>query len=287
MVVETQMNAYTKKRCLMPSFCSFPKIICFRKDDNNLSSGLNVIRRVDAGAVRLAFQVGFHVSIINEDTESGFFNNSNYRSRNIKWGGVLMKVSGIVLAGGRSSRMGQDKTLMTVNEETLITKTVKELRKVADEIIIASNQTAKYMLPETVEVPDIYPGMGPLGGIHAGLLAAHNHYAFVVAADMPRFSADLAHFLIEKCSGYDVAAPEIDGRLETLCAVYSRDCLQPIEQLLLADLKKVDKFFPQVRLLKVQKEELAAIIEDDVFYNLNTPEDYRALLKKEKYTDLR
>lgn len=96
-----------------------------------------------------------------------------------------MKVSGIVLAGGRSSRMGQDKTLMSINAETLIERTVRELGNVVDEIIIASNQESKYNIPGTVEIPDVFPGMGPLGGIHAGLIAAKYQFSFVVAADMP------------------------------------------------------------------------------------------------------
>jgi len=194
-----------------------------------------------------------------------------------------LKVSGIVLAGGRSSRMGQDKTLMSVNEETLIERTIKELSKSVDEIIIASNQKCKYNMPGTVEIPDVFPGMGPLGGIHAGLLATRYQYAFIVAADMPLFTADLAEYLLNKRNGYDVVAPGIGGRWEPLCAVYSKDCLKPIEQNLVAEIRKIICFYPSVRVLKIGEGELRSIGKtEDIFYNLNTPEDYYGLLIREK-----
>ena len=197
-----------------------------------------------------------------------------------------MKASGIILAGGYSSRMGQDKTLMPVNAETLIERAVTELRKTVDEIIIASNQKAKYNLPGTVEVEDIYPGMGPLGGIHAGLSAANYQYAFVMAADMPLFSADLAGYLLNRCDGYDVVAPEVNGQWEPLCAVYAKDCIKPIEKLLAEDVKKAQYFLSLVRVLKISQKELAMIGKtNDIFYNLNTPEDYQKFLSEGKYKE--
>jgi molybdopterin-guanine dinucleotide biosynthesis protein A len=192
-----------------------------------------------------------------------------------------MKVSGIVLAGGRSSRMGKDKTLLSINAETLIERTVKELSKAVDEIIIASNQECKYNIPGTVEIPDVFPGMGPLGGIHAGLLAAKYPLSFVVAADMPFFTANLAAYLLSKSKGYDVVAPEISGCWEPLCAVYSRTCLEAIENSLAADVRKVYGFYSNVRVLKVSEEELTNMgTAEDVFSNLNTPEDYHNLLRR-------
>jgi molybdopterin-guanine dinucleotide biosynthesis protein A len=194
-----------------------------------------------------------------------------------------MKVSGIVLAGGQSSRMGQDKTLLSIKAETLIERTVNELRRVADEIIIASNQKSKYNLAETIEVPDMYPGMGPLGGIHAGLLAAKYQYAFIVAGDMPLFTADLAKYLISRNTMYDIVVPEVNNSLEPLCAVYSKDCLKPIEQSLSANIRKIISFYPKVRVLKIPEEELQSLGKsEDIFYNLNTPADYYDLLIREK-----
>lgn len=185
-----------------------------------------------------------------------------------------MAVSGIVLAGGHSSRMGRDKTLLIYNNETLIQRTVRKLQTVADEIIIASNNTAKYNLPGITEVPDTYPEMGPLGGMHAGLIACTHRYAFIVSCDMPLFSEELAKYLLEHRRGYDVVIPQIHNRLEPLCAVYSTDCIKPIERCLQAGISKVIDFYPQVSVNRIDETELRLIGNpQEMFCNLNTPQD--------------
>ncbi len=192
-----------------------------------------------------------------------------------------MAVSGIILAGGRSSRMGRDKTLLLLQNETLIARTVNELRHVADEIIIASNATAKYGLGGVREVPDVFPGMGPLGGIYAGLAAAKYDDAFVVAGDMPFFTAELAAYLLGRKTGHDAVVPRVDGNWEPLSAVYTRACLGPIDYCLRAGIKKVFRFYPAVNVLAVDGGELiAAGLPADMFYNLNAPEDLAALSAK-------
>ncbi|SMC38020.1 molybdenum cofactor guanylyltransferase [Sporomusa malonica] len=195
-----------------------------------------------------------------------------------------MAVSGIILAGGRSSRMGRDKTLLSFNNETLIERTIKKLSSFVDEIIIASNDTAKYNFSDFREVPDIYPGMGPLAGMHAGLRAAQNQYSFIVSCDMPLFTVELARYLLERRAGYDVIAPEIQQCWEPLCAVYSRNCITPIEQCLQAGVSQVYQFYPQVRVLKIPESELQTVGNlEELFYNLNTPEDLNHLDRKGRY----
>ncbi|MDR7866601.1 MAG: molybdenum cofactor guanylyltransferase [Sporomusaceae bacterium] len=193
-----------------------------------------------------------------------------------------MAVSGIILAGGRSSRMGRDKTLLVVENETLIERTVKELREVTDDIIIASNATAKYGLPDVREVPDIFPDMGPLGGLYAGLLAARYDDVFAVAADMPYFTARLAAYLLSRKDGHDAVVPRTGEDWEPLCAVYSRACAGPIEQCLRDGVRKVFRFYPAVKVLAVTGEELdAAGLPANMFFNLNAPQDL-VLLRGEK-----
>lgn len=185
-----------------------------------------------------------------------------------------MAVSGIILAGGRSSRMGRDKTLLQIENETLIERTVNKLRQFADEIIIASNDTAKFNLPGTVEVLDTYPGGGPLGGMHAGLMAARHQYSFIVSCDMPFFNIELARLLFTRRLGVDVVVPKIGKHLEPLCAVYSRNCLKPIENCLQANIKQVYQIYAEVRTCQITENELRKIGQlDKMFLNLNTPED--------------
>lgn len=194
-----------------------------------------------------------------------------------------MAVSGIILAGGHSSRMGRDKTLIVFNNETLIERTVKKLGNFVDEIIIASNDTAKYELPGIVEVVDTYPGMGPLGGMHAGLMAAKYHHSFIVSCDMPFFTEELARYLLVRRTGYDVVVPEVRNRLEPLCAVYSRNCIKPIERCLQADIRQVFRFYPDVRVHKIPESDLHQVGDlKEIFCNLNTPEDLAYFSKEHK-----
>lgn len=197
-----------------------------------------------------------------------------------------MAVTGIILAGGRSSRMGRDKTFILYDNETLIERTVRKLQNFVDEIIIASNNTEKYKLPGIAEVPDRYPGMGPLGGMHAGLIAARYWHSFIVSCDMPFFTEELAKNLLERRDGYDVIVPEIGNRLEPLCAVYSRNCIEPIEQCLQADIRQVYQFYDKVKVRKVAESELRQVGNlTEIFCNLNTPEDLGCLGMKQKPLD--
>jgi molybdopterin-guanine dinucleotide biosynthesis protein A len=189
-----------------------------------------------------------------------------------------MAVSGIILAGGRSSRMGRDKMLLEFQNETLIRRTVNELRDVAAEIIIASNHTGKYGIDGVREVPDVFPGMGPMGGMYAGLVAAKHDTAFVVAGDMPFFSARLAEYLLSRQAGHDVVAPMVGGKWEPLCAVYSRRCIGPIGDCLQAGIKQVFRFYPAVKVLAVDEAELGQVgLPANTFFNLNAPEDLAVL----------
>ncbi|NPV30080.1 MAG: molybdenum cofactor guanylyltransferase [Firmicutes bacterium] len=197
-----------------------------------------------------------------------------------------MKASGIILAGGCSSRMGRDKSLMVYNRQTLIERTVNELRKVVEDIVIASNHTSKYNISGVVEVPDLYPGMGPLAGMHAGLKQIKHQYAFIISCDMPLFRAELAKYLLDLSPGYDVVVPQLNNYLEPLCAVYSKGCIEPIESCLKAGLRKIILFYSQVRVLPVGREEIEKIGNpEELFYNLNTPEDYRSLLMRRQNMD--
>jgi len=190
--------------------------------------------------------------------------------------------SGIVLAGGKSSRMGRDKMLVPFANETFIGRTVNALRRVAAEVIIASNHTGKYNIDGVREVADVYPGTGPLGGLHAGLLAAKYDDVFAVAGDMPFFAGELAVYLVNRRgAGYDVVAPRIGGRWEPLCAVYSRACIGPIERCLHSGMKKVQQVYPAVKVLAVSEDELnSAGFAAKMFCNVNTPEDLAVLGKQ-------
>jgi molybdenum cofactor guanylyltransferase len=202
------------------------------------------------------------------------------------------KVSVIILAGGRSRRMGQDKMWMMLDGQPLIERVVRRLLPLADEVLLSAAPAEQYQdLLRSLPIPaqvvtDRYTGSGPLAGMHSGLSAARNDLALVIAADMPFVNTELLRFMIGLAQDYDGVAPRIynpskrAGELEPLHALYRRSCLAPIERHLAANDRQVFCFFPEVHIRYVEPEEISAIDPDLLsFFNVNTPEDWqRALL---------
>lgn len=186
--------------------------------------------------------------------------------------------SGIILAGGKSSRMGEDKSLLTFNDKTLIAQIVETLKRVPaiKEIIIVSNESNKYNFTDIKEITDIYPSMGPLSGIHTSLVSAKYDYCFITACDMPFLNNELVDYIIKQSAGFDIAIPLINDNLEPLCAVYSKNCLKNIENSLEKNIWQVFDFYSQVKVNYLEESKIKMIVDPEiVFFNVNTPNDYR------------
>lgn len=196
--------------------------------------------------------------------------------------GENMKVSGVILAGGKSSRMGVDKSILPISKnKTMISNIVEIFTDIFEEVIVVSNQLNKYEIDNIREASDIYLGAGPLGGIHAGLVTSSNDYIFVVACDMPFIETNLIEYLIEVGKGYDITVPIIANKIEPLFAVYSKNCKSYIEGLLKSNVYKVKELFSLVKVNYVDEQTLNKIVDiENVFYNVNTPEDYNNIKKR-------
>jgi molybdopterin-guanine dinucleotide biosynthesis protein A len=125
-------------------------------------------------------------------------------------------------------------------------------------------------------IVDIYPGKGALGGIYAGLASADSFYSLVVGCDMPFLNRDLLCYLIDLAPNFDVVVPRIDDMFEPLHAVYSRDCLAPIKELIDKDRLEVSQLFNLVKTRYVGKDEIAKFDPRCLsFFNINTLDDLR------------
>jgi len=193
-------------------------------------------------------------------------------------------ISCIVLAGGESKRLGADKAFLRIGDRVLIEEVVEKVARIGDEVIIVTNSPQKYDYLEVRLVGDIYPGKGVLGGIYSGLRAARHDYGLVVACDMPFLDLRLLRYMILLSSDYDVVIPRVGGLTEPLHAIYSKECLQPIEGLLSAGSLRVVEFFPEVRVRYVEEEEISLFDPQFIsFFNINTPADLeraRSLAKR-------
>ena len=200
----------------------------------------------------------------------------------------------LILAGGRSSRMGQDKLWVPLGEEgvPLIQLVVARVLPLAGEVIFSANASERFEVlasqlrgqgvPSQV-VSDLHPGAGPLAGLHAGLIAARFELLLAVAGDMPFVDPALVAHMVELMPGFDVVIPQLPhprtGELvkEPLHALYQRSCLGAVAARLVAGDRSMISLLPDVRVRSVLPDEIRRLDPDfRSFFNVNTPEDWRA-----------
>jgi len=183
-------------------------------------------------------------------------------------------MTGIILSGGRSTRMGKNKAFLRVGGERLIDRTVRLFRAVFREVIIVTASPLDYLDQETVIVTDILPERGALGGIYTGLFYAGEEQAFVAACDMPFLNHSFLEYMASLATGYDIVVPAPPDGLQPLHAVYSRRCLPAIRDLLERKRLQIKGFYPGHKLRMISPEVLRSFdAEGRMFMNINTPED--------------
>ena len=191
-----------------------------------------------------------------------------------------MDISCIVLVGGKGLRLGRDKTVETVGNTSLVERVVFCLSLFCRDIIIVT--AGKQSLPQFIGYPklrivaDTYPGKGPLGGIYTGLVASDSRYNLIVAGDMPFLNQALLRYMIQLCGDFDLVVPRLGSMVEPLHAVYSKDCLAPIENLLKQGNLKVSDLLTLVRVRYVEAEEINQFDPKHLsFFNINTEADLK------------
>ncbi len=198
-------------------------------------------------------------------------------------------INAIILAGGKSKRFnGKNKAFLKINHQTIIEIILEKLRFVFKDVFIVVNDSRIYNLEAKI-VEDIYPEKGPLGGIYAGLLVSDTNYNFIVGCDMPFLKPALLEFMREESlryqSSFDILVPKIDDDFQPLHAIYSRNCINFIEEHIKNNQLKIKEFYKNVTgslLLKEIPEEIIKKYDDKFlsFFNINTPELYSEALSK-------
>lgn len=191
-----------------------------------------------------------------------------------------MEVEGFILVGGASSRMGRDKAQLTLNGRSFVERIDGALRAVALKTKTVGAKGLGYSL-KLPDVPDIYSGWGALGGLHAALEACEAVWAAVVACDLPFVTGALFRRLLSLGEDSEAVVPrQADGRLQPLCALYRRSpCAQAARQLIAEGERRPRALVKAVRARLVAWEEISDVEgADELFTNVNTPEDYRRAL---------
>ena len=189
-----------------------------------------------------------------------------------------METSCIVLAGGKSLRLGQDKILETIGNRSLLEQVVSSVSSLGSDIIIVTAE--KQTVPQFEGysklriVTDIYPGKGPLGGIYTGLVASTSLYNLVVASDMPFLNQALLRYMIQLSVNFDLVVPRVGNLIEPLHAIYTKSCLAPIERMIKQGELSVYKLLHLVRVRYVETEEIDKFDPKHLsFFNINTEAD--------------
>ena len=189
------------------------------------------------------------------------------------------EVTGILLAGGKSRRMGEDKRHLVVGEQTLLERSLAVLHSIFQEVLVVIAQDSPPLGVDARVVRDLGPDCGSLGGLYSGLMQATTPWVFVVACDMPFLNqAVIAQFTSRKATA-DIVMAKLDARLHPMHALYGKQCLPVLEQMIRARQFKIQEMVSQssLRVCYVTEADLLTIDPSGrSFYNVNTLADLEA-----------
>jgi len=189
-----------------------------------------------------------------------------------------LEISSIVLAGGKSLRLGYDKVLERIGSKSLLEQVISRIDSLSKEIIIVTAKERTFAEladhPKVKTVSDILPGQGSLGGIYTGLVKSSSFYNLVVAADMPFLNESLLRYMIEVSDGFDFVLPRVNNLYEPLHAVYSQNCVAPIQSIFNQNKKVIIELFNYVKVKYIGAEEIDRFDPQHLsYFNINTKED--------------
>ena len=183
------------------------------------------------------------------------------------------KVTGIILAGGASSRMGKDKGLCEFRGKALINYAIEALVPLCDTILISSNNVDDYQEFGYQVVVDEYKGIGPIGGIYSSLRNSATKHNLVISCDTPFLVTQLLEYILSNSANYDVVVPEHSNSfIEPLAAYYSSNIIKQLESSIKRKDYKLMNFFTRVKFKSIKVDNIPGY-SNKLFKNLNTPDD--------------
>lgn len=193
---------------------------------------------------------------------------------------MYLHICGVILAGGKSSRMGTNKSLLPINGKPTIQHIAEELQKITKDIIIISNHPSDYdFLPFKI-YEDRFLDKGPLAGIESALYYQPADLYLFAACDMPFIQADIYQLLLANMEDNDVIIPKYEERIHPLAGIYRKTVLPYVQQQLSKDDLKVRRLFDYLKVKYVgDYPEIAGEILTKHFFNMNKPEEYQKALK--------
>lgn len=186
----------------------------------------------------------------------------------------LKGITGIILAGGKSSRYGANKAFVEINGVQLIERVITVMGSVFEHLILITNTPHEYTYLNLPMYEDLIKGLGPIGGILTGLEAISDESGFFMACDMPFINGDLIHYMVAVSDDYDAVVPRISWKMEALHALYKKSCLTAIKELIESNEYQTIKFFNKIRVRYVDWDEIRAFDpKQRSFFNINSPQE--------------
>lgn len=183
-------------------------------------------------------------------------------------------ITGVILAGGKSSRMGKDKAILKLDGRPFVAHVASTLQAVFNRVILVANDPSAYEFLRLNTVGDVYEDCGPLGGIHSALVHAKGTDIFVSACDTPFVSRDLVRHIVGFDSTAPARIPSFYQQLHPLCGFYTQNCLQPIVERLESRRLRVLDFVESIHAAVIPISPDLSFYRENLFDNFNTPEDY-------------
>ncbi len=194
---------------------------------------------------------------------------------------IYSGVTAVVLAGGRSIRMGRNKALLKLGNKTMIERVVEPLQTIFENIIVVTNIPKEYSMLKKVKFVSDCVDMeekNSLVGLYSGLIESKTDHIFVIACDMPFINTKLSEYMVDLLQDEDVIIPFVDGHYQPLYAIYGKRCIPEFEKLFQRRWYKIIDAFQDLKIRKITREEVLELDSSMLcFENINTYEQYSQL----------
>ena len=190
-----------------------------------------------------------------------------------------MKTAAVILAGGMSRRMGQDKAALPFGEETMLSHLVHLYQPHFDLTAVSLNKAGRFDTAGAMEVVDRHPGDGPLAGLEAAFLDTGADVIFLTGTDLPLGDPELAKYLLEARGEHDICLIRSEKGPEPLFAVYSSACLPAVQAALAQGRRSMFHMLQQMNTLEIPMDDIKGFDVEKILTNVNDPQEYARVLK--------
>ena len=192
-----------------------------------------------------------------------------------------MNITGIILAGGKSSRIGVNKAFLKIGRKSIIESIISRISPIFPQIILITNHPDEFLFLKKSSLslfPDVVHGANSMGGIYSGLSHSKTRYNFLFACDMPFVNPELVSYMIKETQGNDIVIPEGKTGYEPLHAIYSKNCLKSFKKLIQKGDLKITNIFKFVKVKVITQKEVSRFDPEGIaFFNVNTMADYNKI----------